>query len=47
MANPTTLSCPQCRKAVQENQAVGGENDGASRQLARFVRDVAPRELTE
>ena len=28
-------------------QAVGGENDGASRQLARFVQDVAPRSLTD
>jgi len=27
-------------------QAVGGENDGATHQLARFVADVAPRELT-
>jgi Peptidase family M28 len=27
-------------------QSVGGENDGASRQLARFVRDVAPFGLT-
>jgi Peptidase family M28 len=26
--------------------AVGGENDGGSRQLGRFVREVAPRELT-
>jgi Zn-dependent M28 family amino/carboxypeptidase len=28
-------------------QAVGGENDGVSRQLARFVRDVAPSNLTD
>ena len=28
-------------------QAVGGENDGLSRQLGRFVQDVAPRELTD
>jgi hypothetical protein len=28
-------------------QAVGGENDGVSRQLARFVRDVAPSDLTD
>jgi hypothetical protein len=28
-------------------QAVGGENDGVSRQLGRFVHDVAPRELTD
>lgn len=27
-------------------QSVGGENDGASRQLARFVDDVAPYSLT-
>ncbi len=27
-------------------QSVGGENDGASRQLARFVEDVAPYSLT-
>lgn len=27
-------------------QSVGGENDGPSRQLGRFVQDVAPRELT-
>src|SRR6266568_4155271 len=27
-------------------QSVGGENDGATHQLARFVADVAPRELT-
>jgi hypothetical protein len=27
-------------------QSVGGENDGASRQLARFVQDVAPFDLT-
>jgi hypothetical protein len=27
-------------------QSVGGENDGASRQLARFVEDVAPYGLT-
>ena len=27
-------------------QSVGGENDGASRQLGRFVAEVAPRELT-
>ena len=28
-------------------QAVGGENDGPSRQLARFVQDVAQNELTD
>src|ERR1022692_1387282 len=28
-------------------QAVGGENDGVSRQLGRFVMEVAPRELTD
>ncbi len=28
-------------------QAVGGENDGLSRQLGRFVQDVAPRDLTD
>jgi hypothetical protein len=27
-------------------QAVGGENDGVSRQLGRFVQEVAPPELT-
>jgi len=27
-------------------QSVGGENDGTSRQLARFVKDVAPFDLT-
>jgi hypothetical protein len=28
-------------------QSVGGENDGATRQLARFVTGAAPRELTD
>src|SRR5260370_8809087 len=28
-------------------QAVGGENDSLSRQLGRFVADVAPPELTD
>jgi hypothetical protein len=28
-------------------QSVGGENDGATHQLARFVTDVAPFELTD
>ncbi len=28
-------------------QAVGGENDGVSRQLGRFVQEVAPFELTD
>src|ERR1017187_796688 len=28
-------------------QAVGGENDGVSRQLARFVGEVAPSDLTD
>ena len=28
-------------------QAVGGENDGLSRQLGRFVKEVAPFELTD
>ena len=28
-------------------QAVGGENDGVSRQLARFVQDAAPFDLTD
>jgi hypothetical protein len=28
-------------------QSVGGENDGKSRQLGRFVREVAPFELTD
>jgi hypothetical protein len=28
-------------------QLIGGENDGASRQMGRFVQEVAPRELTD
>jgi Peptidase family M28 len=28
-------------------QSIGGENDGLSRQLARFVQDVAPPDLTD
>src|ERR1039458_7818784 len=28
-------------------QSVGGENDGVTHQLARFVRDVAPSDLTD
>jgi hypothetical protein len=28
-------------------QLIGGENDGASRQIGRFVREVAPHELTD
>ena len=31
---------------ISTMQSVGGENDGASRQLARFVKDAAPFELT-
>src|SRR6266571_3413046 len=31
---------------ISTMQAVGGENDGVSRQLGRFVQDVAPFELT-
>jgi hypothetical protein len=32
---------------IQTMQSVGGENDGATRQLARFVREVAPSSLTD
>ncbi|HXP20383.1 MAG TPA: hypothetical protein VN840_12135 [Streptosporangiaceae bacterium] len=35
------------RRAVAIMQAVGGENDGVSRQLGRFVAEVAPPELTD
>ena len=31
---------------ISTMQAVGGENDGLSRQLGRFVQEVAPRDLT-
>ncbi|HEU5416507.1 MAG TPA: M20/M25/M40 family metallo-hydrolase [Streptosporangiaceae bacterium] len=33
-------------KDISSIQTVGGENDGKSRQLGRFVREVAPFELT-
>jgi len=35
------------RRAVAIMQAVGGENDGVSRHLGRFVAEVAPPELTD
>jgi Peptidase family M28 len=31
---------------IQIMQLIGGENDGASRQIGRFVREVAPPEIT-
>jgi hypothetical protein len=40
---PTAVTPAQ----ISVMQAVGGENDGATHQLARFVADVAPRELTD
>jgi Peptidase family M28 len=40
---PTAVTSAQ----IAIMQAVGGENDGLSRQLGRFVQDVAPRELTD
>jgi len=39
---PTAVTPAQ----IATMQSVGGENDGASRQLARFVHDVAPFDLT-
>jgi hypothetical protein len=39
---PTNVTSNQ----IATMQAVGGENDGVSRQLGRFVQDVAPFELT-
>jgi hypothetical protein len=41
---PTALSPTSSQFSIM--QAVGGENDGAARQLGRFVQEVAPRELT-
>ncbi|HXL20238.1 MAG TPA: M28 family metallopeptidase, partial [Streptosporangiaceae bacterium] len=40
---PTAVTPTQ----IATMQAVGGENDGLSRQLGRFVQDVAPRDLTD
>jgi hypothetical protein len=40
---PTAVTSTQ----IATMQAVGGENDGVSRQLGRFVQEVAPRELTD
>jgi hypothetical protein len=40
---PTAVTANQ----IALMQSVGGENDGAARQLGRFVTDVAPRELTD
>jgi hypothetical protein len=40
---PTAVTSSQ----ISIMQAVGGENDGVSRQLGRFVLDAAPRELTD
>src|SRR5260370_29925333 len=39
---PTAVTANQ----IAIMQATGGENDGVARQLARFVTDVAPFELT-
>jgi hypothetical protein len=39
---PTAVTSSQ----ISIMQAVGGENDGLSRQLGRFVQEVAPFELT-
>jgi hypothetical protein len=39
---PTAVTPAQ----IATMQSVGGENDGATHQLARFVTDVAPSELT-
>jgi Zn-dependent M28 family amino/carboxypeptidase len=39
---PTAVTSAQ----IATMQSVGGENDGASRQLARFVREAAPFDLT-
>jgi hypothetical protein len=35
------------QQQISVMQSVGGENDGATHQLARFVTEVAPRELTD
>ncbi|HEX9031006.1 MAG TPA: M28 family metallopeptidase [Streptosporangiaceae bacterium] len=40
---PTAVTSSQ----ISIMQATGGENDGATRQLGRFVQEVAPFELTE
>jgi pimeloyl-ACP methyl ester carboxylesterase len=40
---PTAATAAQ----ISLMQSVGGENDGATHQLARFVTDVAPFELTD
>jgi hypothetical protein len=40
---PTAVTSAQ----IAIMQSVGGENDGVSRQLGRFVQEVAPRELTD
>jgi hypothetical protein len=40
---PTAATANQ----ISTMQLIGGENDGASRQIGRFVREVAPRELTD
>ncbi len=40
---PTAVTASQ----IATMQAVGGENDGLSRQLGRFVQEVAPRDLTD
>jgi hypothetical protein len=40
---PTAVTAPE----IALMQAVGGENDGQTHQLARFVTDVAPHELTD
>jgi hypothetical protein len=40
---PTALTSTQ----IAIMQSVGGENDGATHQLARFVQDVAPFDLTD
>jgi Peptidase family M28 len=39
---PTDVTSAQ----IATMQSVGGENDGATRQLGRYVAEVAPRELT-
>jgi hypothetical protein len=39
---PTNVTADE----ISTMQSVGGENDGVSRQLGRFVREVAPPELT-
>jgi hypothetical protein len=39
---PTNVTADE----ISTMQSVGGENDGVSRQLGRFVQEVAPRELT-